>query len=382
MRKERVVSPRIAALVVTSFFVAPSPLADLIVSHASATQSAAPHVTLTPSLPIVLPGEVDSNSPAIWDLVDGQQTLFVMTSFAGRPQIASGRSLTTLSAPAASEFSSPPPYGTWMEAVVADDGGAWYGYYHREEPAIVCGRPDRFVPMIGAARSLDHGSTWDDLGIILSADPSTVACDSTNRYVIGGVGDLSVMLDPSKTELYIFFSQYQKNQEAQGVAVGRLLWAARDHPVGRVTVWNDGAWLHGRLLRTPITSPDGTAQRVWIDYPEGTPLVPTVHAWHDADTEVDAFWGPSVHWNEYLQQYVMLLNRAKDEDYTEEGIYVSFAPRLDDPSLWSMPEKILGGGRWYPQVLGLVTDGTDKLSGATARLFMSGRSEWTISFAR
>ena len=47
-----------------------------------------------------------------------------------------------------------------------------------------------------------------------------------------------------------------------------------------------------------------------------------------------------------------------------------------------MPEKIISGGRWYPQVLGLGGDGTDKLSGATARLFMSGRSEWAISFTR
>ena len=42
-----------------------------------------------------------------------------------------------------------------------------------------------------------------------------------------------------------------------------------------------------------------------------------------------------MHWNTALEQYVMLLNRAKDENYTQEGIYVSYAPRLDDPSLWT-----------------------------------------------
>ena len=55
-----------------------------------------------------------------------------------------------------------------------------------------------------------------------------------------------------------------------------------------------------------------------------------------------------MHWNTAIEQYVMLLNRAKDENYTQEGIYVSFAPRLDDPSLWTTPQKLLNGGRLVP----------------------------------
>lgn len=84
-----------------------------------------------------------------------------------------------------------------------DDAGTWYGYYHNEVPAVTCGRPDRFVARIGAARSVDRGRTWENLGIILEAAPDTVACESSNRYVIGGVGDLSVMLDANKTDLYL-----------------------------------------------------------------------------------------------------------------------------------------------------------------------------------
>jgi hypothetical protein len=111
--------------------------------------------------------------------------------------------------------------------------------------------------------------------------------------------------------------------------------------------------------------------------------VETTQAWHDADDRVDAFWGPSVHWNTAIEQYVMLLNRARDENYSQEGIYVSFAPRLDDPELWTQPVKILNGGRWYPQVVGsAVGAGTDKLAGATARFFMSGRSDWVITFSK
>ena len=64
-----------------------------------------------------------------------------------------------------------------------------------------------------------------------------------------------------------------------------------------------------------------------MDLPRRHAAGPPAQAWHDADDRVDAFWGPAVHWNTALEQYVMLLNRAKDENYAQEGIYVSFAPR-------------------------------------------------------
>jgi hypothetical protein len=232
-------------------------------------------------------------------------------------------------------------------------------------------------------QSVDRGRTWEDLGIILEASPDTVACESPNRYVIGGVGDLSVALNAAKTDLYIFFSQYQREQAVQGVAVARMVWAGRDKPVGRVTVWADGVWQAARINRTPSVDVNGKLRRTWVEYPEGTPLFATTLAWHDSDGKVDAFWGPAVHWNEGLQMYVMLLNRARDENYSQEGIYVSFAPKLNDPRLWSAPQKIISGGKWYPQVIGLQPEeGTDKLAGASARFFMSGRSDYTIRFSK
>ena len=98
---------------------------------------------------------------------------------------------------------------------------------------------------------------------------------------------------------------------------------------------------------------------------------------------VDAFWGPSVHWNTYLQQYVMLLNRAMDDNFKQEGIYVSFTPMLGDPRLWSPPVKILNGGKWYPQVIGTQdAAGTDKVAGEWARFFMSGSSQYLVHFIK
>ena len=47
-------------------------------------------VGLVPAEPLELTGAVDSNSPAVWDLVSGQQTMVVLTSFAGRTSRALG----------------------------------------------------------------------------------------------------------------------------------------------------------------------------------------------------------------------------------------------------------------------------------------------------
>jgi hypothetical protein len=79
----------------------------------------------------------------------------------------------------------------------------------------------------------------------------------------------------------------------------------------------------------------------------------------------------------------MLLNRAKNTRYDQEGIYVSFAPRLDDPRLWSSPVKILNGGNWYPQVMSEDDGvGTDKVAGEWARFFMAGTSQYLIHFTK
>jgi hypothetical protein len=375
------VSAIVAALV---FLFLPNviPGSNRIGSTLAATS--VPRASLTPASAMTLPGGVDSNSPAIWNLEDGERRLFVMTSFDGIPRIASGTALERLGPAADVTFESHPGHGVWMEAIVFDDVETWYGYYHNEWPASRCGRDDRMVSRIGAAKSVDNGRTWHDLGPVIQSPQSATSCQSNNRYIIGGVGDLSVMLDDNKHYLYFFFSQYQQQREAQGVAVARLVWADRDRPAGRLALWRDGIWdAEAGRRELQQTIPGSMRRRLEWTYPAATPLVAPTYAWHDTDDRVDAFWGPSVHWNTALQQYVMLLNRSKDESYSQEGIYVSFSPRLDDPSLWTAPAKILNGGRWYPQVVGSANgSGTDKHAGASARFFMSGRSDWIINFSQ
>lgn len=311
---------------------------------------------------ITLPAPVDSSNPAVWSLVDGARRLFVVSSWGGVPVRASGPAIDQLRSDGEVLFTSHPGHGVWVEAIVPADDGTWYGYYHHERPADLCGRPDRQLPRIGALRSTDLGATWEDLGIILDAPPGSEACESGNRFVLGGVGDVTAVLDHDAQDLYLYFSQYTRDGASQGVAVARLAWADRDEPVGKAMVWNAGAWL-----------PDGG----------GTPLWPARLPFHDRSATADVFWGPSIHWNPYLDQYVMLLNRARDDQFNQDGIYVSFSPAVADPSRWTTPVKILNGGGWYPQVVGLEPgEGTDRLAGRRARFFLTGRSDRFIEFDR
>jgi len=308
--------------------------------------------------------------------VDGAWRLFALTSWGGIPTLLTGPALHQMRESGRATLVPDPGDGVWIQSVVPDEGGTWYGYYHHERPAVSCGRPDRFVLRLGAARSRNRGRTWEDLGIILEGAPESLACASSNLYVLGGVGDVSAVLAPERRDLYLFFSQYSKAPAEQGVVVARLAWADRDAPAGRVTVWANGAWLPPRQVSS---LGEGGA---WV-HPSGTPLSSASRPFHDQAADADVFWGPSVHWNRHLEQYVMLLNRARDEEFNNEGIYVSFARTLSNPRAWTPPRKILDRGEWYPQVAGLdPMTGTDKDANRRARFFLQGHSKHYIEFQR
>jgi hypothetical protein len=344
---------------------------------AQSTPAIVPRAELSAAPIVRFTGNVDSNSPSFWQRVGSLSWVFILTSTAGQPSLSFGPQLGRLSTATPIAIKPWPGGGVWMEAMVAADDGTLYGYYHNEMAATMCRGESRtkMIPRIGAVRSRDRGATWEPLGIVLEAPPGTFDCRTNNVYFVGGVGDFSVRLDPDSRDLYFFYSQYIRFDRLQGIGVARLAWADRDNPSGKIMVWNSRTWLPARTI--PLDD------EVRVIYPAAVPIFPAVEPWHDDDTEVDAFWGPSVHWNTYLEQYVMLLNHAKDSAWSQEGIYISFAPRLDDPSLWTKPVKILDGGIWYPQVMGLEDgSGTDKVAGRQARFFMGGVSQHLIQFTK
>jgi hypothetical protein len=304
-----------------------------------------------------MPSQVDSNSPAYWK--DGALQLFNSTG--GNPPLrASGADQFHLGAPRSVFVTHINPWPLWIEAVWADpNSSVVLGWYHQEHWGL-CAGSRLAVPQIGAAISYDGGNSFYDVGAVLtSGDP--YSCGAQNGYFAGGHGDFTVMLDREKKYFYFFFSNYAGPLESQGVAVARMPFSARYYPVGSVQKFYNGGWsepgLRGRM----------------------TPVFPAKASWMAADT--NAFWGPSVHWNTYLDGYVMLLNRSCcTAGWPQDGIYASFADKLDDPASWSKPKKILKNDGWYPQVLGTGPQGTDKQAGRVARLYISGFSRWEIVF--
>lgn len=305
---------------------------------------------------VVFPTPVDSNSPLYWNDL---QEMVLFTSFR-HPFVSVGRGLTSLTPVGEVGFEADTPGGKWLESVIRAADGTLYGYYHSEPPGL-CLESDLTEPQIGAAVSLDDGHTWRDLGVVLTATPGYLRCDTPNSYFAGGVGDFSVALDQDERYAYFLFTTYSGDAGEQGVSAARMLWSERDRPVGKLFKYFDGLWLEPGL--------EGRA----------TAIFPAMPRWDEPET--DAFWGPSVHWNSELRAYVMLLNRDLGTTFTNEGTYVAFASELEDPWLWSTPQKIIEGGGWYPQVVGLEGElGTDKRAGREAWLCIHGACSYRIIF--
>jgi hypothetical protein len=328
-------------------------------SFANERTSSEPKARLEPAPLLEFPADPDCNSPCFWH--DGQ--LHLMTSNQ-KPSRSVGPDLERLGAPVPSLFDDGTSKLRWIEAVYLREDGFLFGLYHREEYLGEC--PDReyfTVPDIGVARSRDLGLTWRDLGIVLQDHGVSRSCDTPNQFFAGGVGDPSWAIDRVGGNAYIFFSSYTDPLANQGVQVARLALGDLDAPLGKVWRWTGSGW----------------------DAPglggKGKPAVPARVAW--SDPKADAFWGPSAHWNTYLGQHVVLVNRAADAKWTQEGVYVFFAKDLSRPETFTPPRKLHDGGAWYCQVIGDARiGGTDSLAGQSARFFMKGKSRHRVVFER
>lgn len=309
---------------------------------------------------IYLPGVADSNSPMHWN--NGK--LYVYNSD-GNPLRSEGTSLTSLRNVRAAHIVDNPTSPWWIEATFRDTDGTIFAWYHHELWDIcdsAGGGKYLSTPVIGALISKDNGQTFRNLGIVLRAgyEPN---CNAENGYFAGGHGDFSVILDRERKFFYFLFSNYSGEATEQGVAIARMPYEHRYDQVGSVFKYYDGDW-----------NSDGLGGPV-------TPIFTVKTPWERPNT--DALWGPSIHYNRELGEFVMLLNHACCEPgWPAAGIFVSTNPDLSNPKGWSEPERIIERGGWYPMTVGLDPGDTDKEAGAKARLFMGSDSFWEIYFRK
>lgn len=316
-------------------------------------------VTVAAADPVYMPGGVDSNSPVWWS-----ENGFRMLNSTGYSLISTGSSQFYMDRTEWVDGLRLLHLPFWMESVWKDPDGVLFGWYHHE-PSGVCAN-GLTAPVIGAAVSFDDGATWDDLGIVLSAADAP-DCNARNGFFASGHGDFSVIPDRAGEYLYFYFGNYGGPVEGQGIAVARMAVADRWGPAGAVWKWREGSW-----------GEPGLGGLV-------TPVLPAVVAWQASNT--DSFWGPSLHYNTYLQKYVMLLSRSCcGERWPQEGIYIGFNDDAGNPEGWSAPKKIIENvgfsPGWYPQVIGLKEGETDTLAGHKARLYIHGISRWTVEFEK
>jgi hypothetical protein len=307
---------------------------------------------LQPAEPVTIPLSIDSNSPTFW--IGDDLHAFSST---GAPYLSSiGEEIRTHKV----EIDST-NFPMWIESVWQADDGTVYAWYHHEQVGL-CPGTTLHVPVIGALVSYDAGKSFKDLGIILSSgEPND--CSARNGYFANGHGDFSVILDREKQFFYFVFGVYGGEASRQGIAIARMAFTNLTAPVGTVWKYHAGSW-NEPGLRGHVT-----------------PVFPATVGWQAEDT--DAFWGPSIHWNTHLENYVVVMNRSCcHTGWPQEGIYLTMTADLSDPAAWSAPVKVLATGDWYPWVLGIGPGETSAEAGKTVRLFVRNFSEWQITFER
>ena len=329
-------------------------MAAALIGSAAFAQKASVTAIATP---VTMPAKVDSNSPAFW--LNGIFHLF--NSTVAGPMLSTGGSQTALGAPAMTKMNALQNWPYWIESTWTDPSGIVFGWYHQEVGP--CGGTNYLaVPHIGAALSYDGGKTFLDLGTII-ADGNPPNCQSKNGFVAGGNGDFSVIVDRSNAYFYFLYSNYGGALATQGVAIARMPYASRFSPGGTVEKYYNGSFSQPGIQGLE------------------TPIFPAKVSWQSANT--NSFWGPSIHWNTFLNSFVILMNDSCCAPrYPQAGIYIAYNPDLAKVTGWTTPKKLVSSTLWYPQVIGSGSNGSDHESGQAAPLYIGGKAQYQITFTK
>lgn len=254
-----------------------------------------------------------------------------------------------------------------------------------QSPAAVC--------RIGIMKSTDGGHSWDNKGIVLQdLQPRMILKPfNTSNTFAGGVGDPSAIA--SGDHLYIFYGEYgfpgvydsttyKAEEEASGqcISIARIALKDLDQPVGKAYRWD------GKAFAAPGNG---------IGKPVASLQIPKADGGGAASSPGGGFhWGPSVSWNTYLNQWVMLMGHVTGASWKGSKIFISFNPNKDlgagnNAQQWSKPQLLLDKPDhilWYPSLQPMNTEEDIKNKytclrlGQNARLFFKDMTKDTAVY--
>ncbi len=238
------------------------------------------------------------------------------------------------------------------------------------------------VCRIGIMKSTDGGHSWNNHGIFIEDLQSRMILKpfNTSNTFPGGVGDPSAVANGDY--LYLFYGEYGypgvfdsatydpvKEWSGQCISIARIKLSDLDNPVGKAKRWDGNSF---------NAASDG------IGVPVRSLQIPAAEGGGPASSPTGGFhWGPSVSWNTYLKQWVMLMGHVTGPSWQGSRIYISFNSHEDlgtgdNAQQWSKPQLLLdkpGHIIWYPSLQPMNTS-EDILSkytclrlGREARLF-------------
>ncbi len=371
-------------------------LATLI---ACSQQHEAQKFELIPSEKFLFNSFVDCNMAEVWigdtlRIFPGKYGEDPVWGYSNELEYADGKNADEVFKRAPEEFTDPrmpanAPVGqpglhgaVWFETVYQDErdtaGRTLYAIYHNEnypqtlpyDSATGQGYIDRNWPVglrgdtstaavcrIGVMKSADGGRSWDNRGLFIEdLQPRMILKPhNTSNTFAGGVGDPSAVAVGDY--LYLFFGEYSYPGEydsasydattewsGQCISVARIEIDDLDNPEGKARRWD------GQGFNAPYNGVGKPVPSLQIHAEDGGgPASSPAGKFH---------WGPSVSWNSYLNEWVMLMGMVEGPSWLGGQIYISFNKNRDlgmgdNSQQWSKPQLLVdrpGHTLWNPSI--------------------------------
>lgn len=216
--------------------------------------------------------------------------------------------------------------GAWLYSVFPQGNNRLLGFYHAEDHEFAADPNSHFIAWksIALATSNDNGRTWKKQGQIIRS-----ATSKPDKPTWGGNGDFCVVWDKSHNRWVCFYQEHY------------LCMAVSADPQGKPGTWK-------KYFQDSFSQPGLGGRNSPIpdlrDFPGGN---------------------PSMHYNAFLQKWVMVWHTWDNGTPHPNSIYISTS---EDLLHWSQPKVLLAAqGKerfWYPTIIG----GSDVQAGQKAWL--------------